>query len=139
MLSNLFDSASDDSLMGLSVWGNPSKNIFFDYLDELCRQSGFTNSDSRSNFYLYNTVDKLLEQCGWEIVLNWEQVALYPFIQHDENNLSLFMKSIVDRFPSNIQKKFLNKLDELINVKKVGIQFSCQMLIVRKIKSVQIN
>ena len=65
MLNNLYESAQDGCLLGLTVWGDPKKNPVFSYGMKLMKEAGLNDPKGRSNFFLYNEIQNLADSCGW--------------------------------------------------------------------------
>ena len=59
----------------------------------------------RSNFHLYNKLDKLLEESGWEVILVWEQNAPFPVLGLEEKNemQKKFLYSSFSSFPEEVR------------------------------------
>lgn len=101
MLTNLGKQSTKGCLFGLSVWGNKDLNNLMGGIRDSILESGFELPPERSNFHLYRKVGKIAEQAGWEVVLNWEQNALFPVLEyHPDRNKELFHFQI-NKLPEN--------------------------------------
>ena len=83
MLRNLHGMANEDCMMGISVWGDKNKNNLMMSIRESILEIEADLPEERSNFHLYNKVEDLVDKCGWEIVLNWEQNVPFPVLEAD--------------------------------------------------------
>lgn len=85
MLKNLYEHSKIGCLLGLTVWGNKPDNTLQTIFPELVKEYGFPEGPaSRSNFYLYKKVEEIAKRAGWELVLNWDQIAFMPFLDVEE-------------------------------------------------------
>lgn len=80
MLSSLGESAVKGCLMGVSVLGNKEKNPFVSAIQDSFVESGFNFPPERSNFHLHGKVGNLAKKYDWEVVMEWEQSALFPVV-----------------------------------------------------------
>ena len=84
MLKNLHSMATDDCLLGVTVWGDKNRNNLMKSIREAILESGATLPEERSPFYLHEKVGELAACCGWETVLDWDQNALFPVLSADK-------------------------------------------------------
>ena len=82
MLLNLYESAAEGCLLGLTVWGSKANSNLFEFTEQLSRENGLPASKVRSNFFLNERIETLVEECGWETILKWEQGTVFPIIEH---------------------------------------------------------
>ncbi len=136
MLKNLSNHSKKGCLFGLSVWGKKQENNLFTAIRESIIENNIQLPEQRSNFHLYKKVGKLAEQSGWQVVLNWEQNTLFPVLEYDPmKNKELFLYQI-SKLPADAQDKVRltleRKLRRIFDEKK-GVNFSCEMFVLRKI------
>lgn len=56
MLKNLYESAEEGCLLGLTVWGDRNKNNVFSLVEDISKENGVTPPNARSNFFLYEKI-----------------------------------------------------------------------------------
>ena len=78
--------------MGVSVWGRRELNLIQEEMDKVVAELNVPTPKMRSNFHLYNKVDKLGEEIGWKLVAKWEQVSVFPY--HSSSALESYAKSM---------------------------------------------
>jgi hypothetical protein len=81
MLKNLWESAEDGCLLGLTIWGDKAKNNFFGHFYDFSAKHGLIPTGGRTNFYLYPLIEDLVNECGWDKVIGWEQNGMFPCIE----------------------------------------------------------
>lgn len=79
MLRNLYELAGPGCLLGVSVWGEKSQHNFLNLKDEALNHLGRPLPDARSNFHLHNKLEQIALETGWEVVVQWDQNAPYPY------------------------------------------------------------
>jgi hypothetical protein len=60
MLENLWNSAEEGCLMGLTVWGNKENTNVLSLIEELNKEYGLVTQDHRSNFFLSDRIETLV-------------------------------------------------------------------------------
>jgi len=75
----------------------------------------------------------LVDECGWEKVLSWDQSVLFPVIEHSYECLHPFIEGeILARFPKHLHARVIEKVNEWINNEKCGLTFTGKLMIVRR-------
>ena len=96
MLTSFRQSATEDCLLGLSVWGDKSRNNFHGQISDTIKEMGLEMAPSRSNFHLFKKIEELLDKTGWEIVLNWEQDV--PMSYFHSSGAEHYFQFVVNKF-----------------------------------------
>lgn len=117
MLANLNLHAKKGCLFGLSVWGDRSQNNFFNAILESIVENSFELPQERSKFHLYKNVEKLANQTGWEVVLNWEQNTLFPVLEYSPTKNTELFHHQLNRLPEHMREKVRISLE--VKLKKI--------------------
>ena len=83
MMKNLHYLAAEGCMLGVTIWGDQTKSNFLTIPDEAMKAHGIELPAKRTNFHLYNKLEELGAQSGWEVILQWEQNAPFPNLYLD--------------------------------------------------------
>lgn len=83
MLRSLHAMSEEGCLLGLTVWGDKTKSNFMTLPEKYKLEKGIPLPNMRENFHLFNRLDEIASETGWELVIQWEQNA--PFNAYDFN------------------------------------------------------
>lgn len=79
---------------------------------------------------------ELAQRCGWEVILNWEQNALFPALSPDSDKYESFLFHQIEKIEATKREEakriLMTKVDKFFKTDKKGINFSCELLILRK-------
>ena len=78
MLKSLYEQAEDEALIGITIWGDKSKNNYHSPITDLIQSKSSEKQKARSLHYLYNEAEKLLQAIGWKVLLVWDQNSPFP-------------------------------------------------------------
>lgn len=65
--------------------------------------------DARSNFHLYNRLPEVAADSGWELIIQWDQNAPYPYFEMTES-----LKALND-YSSMMDKDIIEYTEAIIN------------------------
>lgn len=93
MLENLASVASEGCLMGVTIWGDKKLSNFMTLPLAGMEQQGLPLPNVRENFHLYNKLEALASESGWEVVIQWEQNAPFCSLALDDS-----LKTLIKHF-----------------------------------------
>ena len=64
----------------MSVWGDKTKEVVHSCLGRTLEELGIENPNKFDEWHLYQKVGAIGEKAGWEVVLNWEQQTVFPYL-----------------------------------------------------------
>lgn len=129
MMQSMHEMADEGCLLGVSVWGDKKMSNFMNLPMEAKISLGKPVANVRDNFYLYNKLEQLGKETGWEMMVQWEQSSPLNSI---ENNAELtnVIKS-VSELDASVMSYVEKKVKETFGSRKV-LNFPVQMAIFRK-------
>ena len=83
MLLSLHAQAAEGCLLGAAIWGDKEKNNIQTLFPKCVKELGFELPKVRPKFYLYDKIEDLASKTGWELILTWDQVCSFPFMDVD--------------------------------------------------------
>lgn len=86
MLRSLHSQCVEGARLGLTIWGDKTKNNFTPMFGKAVMALGLPPPKDRSPFYLRELIDEMVVECGWETELKWDQIAPFPFLTKDDIN-----------------------------------------------------
>lgn len=128
-LENLGSLADEGCLLGMTIWGDQAQSNLITLAGRGANELGLPTPNVRSNFHLFNRIQEIADQSGWELVIQWEQNAPFPFYEHNEN-----LKTLSKDFSGNreiLTNYISKKIDETFAEKKT-LNFPTQMAVLRK-------
>jgi hypothetical protein len=131
MLKNWHSLSTDDCLIGMSLLGDPKKNHFVRGIREAIQEVGGKLPEDNPPYYWYDKIAKIVESSGWEILLEWDQNAIFPFLTMDDPHLR---QHIEKKVPEKARECYMKKVQKLMIEDKQGIQFWSKVIIARKKK-----
>ncbi len=71
MMQSMHEVADEGCLLGVSVWGDKKMSNFMNLPMEAKISLGKPIANVRDNFYLYNKLEQLGKETGWEMLVQW--------------------------------------------------------------------
>ena len=136
ILTNAYNVSTSDAVMGITIWGEKSKNNFTTIIGRAIKELGLELLQKRSPFYYQEVIHQHLQETGWEVVFEWEQQAPFPFTE--PSDLVYYFTSLTETFQlytSEEVEKIKQKSLEIFNTavaNKQPMLMSNKLFIVRK-------
>lgn len=133
MMNSMHEVADEGCLLGVSVWGDKKSSNFMNLPMEVKGEvkgiQGKPASSVRDDFHLYNRLESLGKETGWDLVVQWEQNCPMNSIECNPE-LSAIIKSISEH-DATVSEYVEKRVKETFNSKRV-LNFPVQMAIFRK-------
>jgi hypothetical protein len=65
MLRSIHKVCAEDARLGITIWGDKTKNNFITLLGKAMNSLGLQTSKDRSPFYLCELMNDMAVECGW--------------------------------------------------------------------------
>jgi hypothetical protein len=129
MMSSLHQMAGEGCLLGVTVWGDQQHSNLLTIMAEAMAANNMPIPNERPHSHLFNKLQQLGDDSGWELLLQWEQNAPFHFI-----SLSQEFKDVIAYWCRGKQPLidfYFGRVQEILKTKK-SLNFPAQCAIFRK-------
>jgi SAM-dependent methyltransferase len=129
MMTSFREVSEEGALLGITIWGDKTKSNFYTLPSEARAALNKPASNIRENFHLYNKLEQLGSETGWELVVQWEQNSPFSATEFDPELTKAIRE--VSEIDAGINTFVEKKVKETFSAKKT-LNFPVQLAIFRR-------